>query len=208
MKIAVISANGRTGRNFVTEALRAGHMVKAGVHNQIEILEHINLQIVKCDALRSSDVNNLIKDCDTVVSLIGHGRRSPKKLQSQAIANVINAMKNQNIARLISLTGTAVRVDGDKITLIDRILNFSISIIDHNRIKDGKKHAQLIMDSGLNWTIVRVLKLTNTSHIGKYKLTKNGPTKTFTSRKLVARAILELIEKNEFINHLPMISRK
>lgn len=208
MKIAVISANGRTGRNFVMAALQAGHTVKAGVHRQNEILEHINLQIVKCDALSSREVNNLIKDCDTVVSLIGHGRRSPKNLQSQTIANVMNAMKDQNIARLISLTGTAVRVAGDKITLIDRILNFSISVIDHNRIKDGKKHAQLIMDSKLNWSILRVLKLTNSSHIGKYKLTKNGPTKTFTSRKLVSKALLELIEKNEFINHLPMISKK
>ena len=56
--------------------------------------------------------------------------------------------------RLISLTGTGVRFPGDKITLIDRILNLSISIIDPKRIKDGKNHVTLLKNSDLDWYVM------------------------------------------------------
>ena len=34
MKIAVIAANGRTGKAFVSKALKKGHQIRAGVHRK------------------------------------------------------------------------------------------------------------------------------------------------------------------------------
>ena len=73
---------------------------------------------------------------------------------------LVETMKQQSITRLVSLTGTGVRFPGDKITLIDRILNLSISIIDQRELKTSKDHVRFATNC-LDWTIIRVLKLQN-----------------------------------------------
>lgn len=206
MKVAVVSANSRSGQFFIKQALINNIEIKAGINRKNNLLNDKLITVIKCNALVKSDVINLISGCDAVVSVIGHGRSSPANLQSDAVTNVIEAMNQLGIKRLISLTGTGVRQKGDKITIIDRILNLSISLIDPKRIKDGLRHAEIIQNSNLDWSIVRVLKLDNFM-TKKYKLTKNGPTKVLTSRNEVGLAIIELLKNNSFIKEMPIISK-
>jgi putative NADH-flavin reductase len=207
MKIAVVAANGRSGQVFVKAALGAGHEIRAGVRSSRNNLpEHPNLTIVHCDATSTNDLTNLVNGQDAVVSLIGHVKGSPPDVQSNAINQLIKIMDSSGPKRLISLTGTGVRVPGDKITIMDRILNLGISLVDPNRIKDGLHHVELIKKTGLDWTIIRVLKLQNTAP-RPYQLTKNGPTKLYVSREEVAQAILEVLENNSFVREAPILSR-
>lgn len=206
MKIAVVAANGRSGKEFVLAALKNGHEVHAGVYRNYQFDENPRLEIVQCDATDPKQIQNLLNGCDAVVSFIGHGRKSPASVQTDAISNVINAAEETGIKRVVSLTGTGVRFPGDNITLMDRILNFSIGTIDPKRVNDGKKHVEILKRSDLGWTIIRVLKLTN----GKPKpftLNQNGPTKLFTPRSEVALACLEVLQNNSFIKQAPIISK-
>ena len=115
-------------------------------------------------------------------------------------------MQQNNLKRIISLTGTGVRFPQDKISLLDRILNYTIGLIDPNRIKDGRKHVQLLKQSNLDWTVIRVLKLQN-NRPKPYKLTLHGPTKWWVSRYEVAKATLEVLDEGTFINKAPIISK-
>lgn len=206
MKIAVIAANGRTGRHFVEEALQHKHEVIACVHNSSTITPHNFLTVTACDATNQDDVIKATKKADAIVSFIGHVKKSPDNLQTEAIKNIIKAAEVNSISRVVSLTGTGVRFNGDKITVLDRLLNFSIKFIDPTRIADGIEHAQILKQSSLKWTIIRVLKLTNRK-AASYTLTSHGPTKLFTSRKEVAKACLEVLENQTFINDAPIISK-
>ncbi len=206
MKIAVVGASGKSGIKFIDLALKNGYQIKAGINRSNKLTNKDNLEVVKCNALNYSEIEELISGCQVVVSLIGHGRKSPSNLQTQAISNIIKAMKKQNIRRLISLTGTGVRKTGDKITLIDRLLNFSIKLIDPKRIDDGLKHAEVIEKSDLDWTIIRVLKL-HDLYESKFSLVELGPAKVLVSRKEVAEAIILLIKNNSFINKFPIIGK-
>jgi hypothetical protein len=109
------------------------------------------------------------------------------------------------ITRIISLTGTGVRMPGDNITLIDRILNMLVSIADPARVRDGIQHAHLLQQSQCEWTILRVLKLQNTPE-RPFHLKINGPTKLFVSRQDVAKAALEVIENHSFIRAMPILA--
>ncbi len=206
MNIAVIAANGRSGNAFVKQALAAGHSVRAGVYKSNNLQEHPNLTIVECDAINKDDLANLIKGQDAVVSFIGHVKGSPAQVQTNTMRVLVEAMKQQSITRLVSLTGTGVRFPGDKITLIDRILNLSISIIDPARIKDGKDHVAFLQQTDLDWTIIRVLKLQNVK-AKPFTLKQNGPTKLYVGRDEVAKAALEVLEQNTFIRQAPIISK-
>jgi hypothetical protein len=115
-------------------------------------------------------------------------------------------MQGLNIIRIVSLTGTGVRFPGDKITIVDRILNLSISIIDPARVKDGKNHVEVLKASNLDWTIIRVLKLQNVQP-RPFKLLENGPTKWYVGRTEVAKAVLEVLEQGSFIKQAPIIGK-
>lgn len=205
MRIAVIAANGKSGQAFVHAALAAGHDVVAGVHRSNPFGKQEKLAVKTCDATDLSSVNQLINGCECVVNLIGHVKGSPATVQTDATKVIIAAMKQQKIKRYIGLTGTAVRISGDKISIIDRLMNTSITIIDPARISDGKNHVAVLQGSELDWTVVRVLKLTN-QKVSTYFLSEHGPVKPFTSRKEVAQVIVSLVEQSTYIKKTPIIT--
>jgi putative NADH-flavin reductase len=207
MKIAIIGAQGKSGQTFVRLALNNGHQVRAGILGKSPFELHERLEVVNCDATNQSDVTNLIKGCDAVVSLIGHVKGSPRMLQTEATQTIIAAMQQMKIVRFVSLTGTGARQKGDTPSLIDKILNFIVYKVDPDRVDDGVEHIKMLHTSNINWTVVRVLKLTK-SRPRKFQLTRYGPAKLLTSRGEVASAILNILSTDEYNHTTPVISRR
>lgn len=206
MNIAVIAANGRTGRAFVKAALTAGHIVRAGSLTTGNFPEHPNLTEIQCDATNEASVRALIAHQDAVASFIGHVKGSAPDVQTEATKTLVNSMRLEGVKRIISLTGTGVRFTGDKIPLIDRFLNMAVSIVDPHRVTDGRNHVEVLKQSTLDWTVIRVLKLQNVA-AKPFSLREYGPTKLYVSRDEVAAAALKVIEDNSFIRQAPIICR-
>lgn len=205
MILAVVGANGRSGRVFVEAALARGHQVRAGVYGVHSFQARDGLDVMACDATNPADVAQLIRHTDAVVSLIGHVRHSPADVQTRAITTILEAMRQTGLTRLVSLTGTGVRFPGDKITLLDAVLNSAVRLIDPDRIRDGIEHAAVLQRSQVNWTLVRVLKLTDGA-AQAYGLHSDGPARLMTSRATVAAAICEVLENNSFCREAPIIT--
>ena len=157
-----------------------------------------------CDATDADEVSRLVEGADAVVSLIGHVKGSPADVQTNAMQTIIAAMHAHGCPRLISLTGTGVRFPGDRITLVDRLLNWAVTMVDRPRIEDGRRHAVLLQQSRLDWTLIRVLKLMD-SRPKPFTLKAHGPTKWYVSRVDVAKAILEVLERGNFVGEAPII---
>ena len=94
---------------------------------------------------------------------------------------------------------------GDSVKFIDWCMNAAINVIDHNRIVDGKMHVQALQQSTVDWTVLRVLKLTNGGSQPNI-LTLHGPAKILVSRETVAQAALDLLEHKGFVQQAPVIS--
>lgn len=205
MKIAVIAANGRSGRAFVDAALAQGHHVRAGIFGPDPFTPHERLEVMACDATKSTEISRLIKGQDAVVSLIGHVPGTTADVQTRAMRKVVDAMHRLHLTRIVSLTGSGVRYPGDKVSFADAVLNFGLNLVDPQRIQDGTEHAEVLSKSGLDWTIIRVLKLTE-SEPHQFVLTAHGPAKTLVPRAEVAQAILQVLENKSFIKQAPIIS--
>lgn len=206
MNIAVVAANGRSGQAFIEAALAAGHTVRAGVHGKSHLKPHPQLTIVECDATNRHQLQNLLAGQQAVASFIGHIKGSESHVQTIAIQTIIDVMGELGTKRLVSLTGTGVRMPGDKISLIDRLLNISIGIIDPARVKDGKDHVAALQSSALDWTVIRVLKLQNVP-ARPFTLREHGPTKWYVGRQEVAQAVLQVLEQHSFIRQAPIICK-
>ncbi len=202
MNIAVIAADGRLGRAFVSVAKARGHNIRAGIRGNASVPQY-----VQCDATNLEQVKQLIQGCDVVVSCLGHVKGSAADVQTVATRVIIEAMYALGITRFVDLTGTGARVPDDQVTLIDRFLNFGVSLVDPNRVKDGINHLRVLEGSDLEWTTVRVLKLQNTPP-RPYELLEHGPTKIYVGRHEAAQAMMEVIEQHKFIRQAPIIGKK
>ena len=206
MKIAVLAANGRSGRVFIEHALAAGHEIRAGVYHTNTLTPHAHLEIQHCDAGSRDDVRALLKGADAVVSFIGHVKGSDHRVQRDAMNVLVPAMREGGIRRVISLTGTGVRFPGDIIGLVDRFLNFGVAMVDPDRVQDGIEHVEILKASNLDWTILRVLKLQDFKS-RPFVLAEHGPTRWFVNRNEVAQAVLQVLREQSFIQAAPILSK-
>ena len=208
MKICIFGADGRTGVEVVRYAKKCGFEVTAFVFNDNSNNYFPDgVLITKGNVMDFNSVLDAIKNTDAVISVLGHIKGSDPLMQTKGITNIVHAMKEVGINRILSLTGTGARIDGDKPSMIDRFLNKIIKVIDPERINDGILHMKVLQDSQLDFTIVRVLKLSKSDKDFKdYKLTDNGPAELQTSRKKVARVLVDLINDKNYIHKFPIIS--
>lgn len=208
MKICIFGADGRTGIEVLQYANSKGYEIVVFAYNENSLTSVGNeIKITKGDVLDYNQVLLACKNVDAVISTLGHVQGSDPRMQTRGIRNIVRAMKESNTQRIISLTGTGVRIPGHVPSFVDKVLNFIIKIIDTDRIEDGVEHARVLQDSGLDWTIVRVLKLSNNKKsTEKYTLTTGGPAEQQTSRKKVAQVMVDLIEDKSYIGKMPVIS--
>ncbi|MFT5280722.1 MAG: putative NADH-flavin reductase [Flavobacteriaceae bacterium] len=206
-RLCIFGADGRTGIQVVKTALADGHDVVAFVYDK-ENMNHFDesVQVIHGNILDALAVEEAINGVDIVISVVGHIKNSDPLMQTKGIKNIISAMKKNNIKRLVSLTGTGARIPGDTPSLADRFLNMIVNKIDPERINDGKEHLVAIQESHLDWTILRVLKLTNSDFNGKYNLTEHGPVELTTSRRRVARIMIDLAISEDYIGKMPISS--
>jgi hypothetical protein len=205
MKIAVIAAQGRSGQAFVKEALVAGHDVAAGIRGDSPFERHDRLNTFQCDATNIEQVTRLIDRADAVVSLIGHVKGSTDFIQSDATKTILRAMEVAGVKRIVSLTGAGVWVPGDRFEKPIKLLNTISSRLGVKRFDDGIRHVELLHASSTDWTVVRVLLLTNGTP-GKFRLTPHGFAKIPTPRREVAKAILQVLERQSFVHDHPVVT--
>ncbi len=208
MKICVFGADGRTGVEVVNYAVEQSFDVVAFVYtNNSNIYFPKNVSIKQGNVMNYGNVEEALKATDAVISVLGHIKNSDPLMQTKGITNIVQAMKNLGIQRVLSLTGTGARTEGDTPSLIDMFLNFVVTRVDPDRMHDGVEHVKVLQNSRLDFTVVRVLTLSKSDKECKnYKLTDGGPAELHTSRKKVAHVLVDLINNKTYIGKLPIIS--
>lgn len=204
--VAVLGANGHTGRELVTALIDAGYAVRAGVHrSDTAVRKHDLVHVMQANAHDPEALTRLVRGSTAVFSALGHNRASGTDVQTAAMQHLIATASEHGVKRIVSLTGTGVRVPGDTPELLDTALNTVLGAIAPSRIQDGINHVRVLKTSNLAWTVLRVLILTNGAK-QSFGLTPHGPALRLTSRKTVAQAFVRVLETNRYIAQMPIIS--
>src|SRR3954453_23327108 len=118
MKLLVVGATGGTGRSVLTAALEAGHEVTAFARwpSAVE-LKHPKLRVAEGDVLKPETVSAAVAGQDAVVSALGPSKGTPPgTLISEGIRNVLAAMSQHQVRRLVFESGLMVG-DGSELAL-------------------------------------------------------------------------------------------
>lgn len=161
MKIAVLGANGKTGRLVVAEALERGYDVVAAVRDPSRMdMNHANLRVARADATDEVALTEALQGIDAVVSTLGRssqgGPRRP--VFAPAMRATLAAMHATGAGRLsvVSAQGTGEEPD-DGLTLPLRLMRRLLG----SAIDDMGEMERLVKASDVQWTIMRPGGLTN-----------------------------------------------
>ncbi len=211
MKLLIIGATGGTGRELVKQALELGHKITILVRNSEKVLtSHPSLQVINGNVLNLKEVEQAVSGQDAVISSLGHKRFFIKtNILSEGTKNIIASMEKQNVKRFICITTLGINDSRFRLGLYYTL--FTIPIILFFYFRDKSKQEKLIMNSKLDWTIVRPGQLTNSKLTGEYQVGNNVGnyfmTKTI-SRANVAHFILsQLCDKTFFHKKVGIVNR-
>ncbi len=208
-KIALFGGTGQTGKEFLTLALERGYSVKALARSPEKLsVQHSNLEVVKGDVLNIEDVSRVVEGCDLTVSLFGHVKGSPEWLQTNGTKNIIMAMKEHNLEKIISLSGGGLPYpEKDQPKFADKLIRTIMKIAVPKILNDAIEHHKVLADSGLKWIIIRAPRLTNGSKKGAYRVGWVGVNaSTQIARADLADFILKQVEDDHYLYQMPFVS--
>ena len=168
MKILVFGASGGTGLEVVTQALDKGHEVTAFVRDpaKISALEHENLEIATGDVLNPEAVAAAVQDQEAVCVAIGAG---PKRttIREEGTRIIIRAMHDNGIRRLICLSSLGVGDSKSNLPFFTRYV--IVGIVLRHAFADHENQEIVVMNSELDWTLVRPPHLKEGPRTGVYQ---------------------------------------
>lgn len=207
MKIIVFGANGRVGSKIVNKLLAMDHSVVAFVHSDSYSENHQNLTVIQGDIHDAEGVNKAMVGCDAVASALGSWNTATKDIQVEGMKNIIPAMKQNNIDRIVSLTGSGARDITDKPTIFANLNRLVILMVANKVFKDGEDHIALLRGSKLAWSVVRSPAMVESNNTG-FKLSDKSPSPWATIvRDDVAQSMSELVCNRQWLQSSPFIKR-
>ncbi len=175
-KIIVFGATGGTGKLVVEQALKTGYHVTVVIRNpEAFIIQHENLEIIKGDVFQPWTFENAINDKDVVVSCLGIQKREPTTVYSEGVGNIIHAMQNENVNRIICLSAAAVIIPPKSSFIMKFVTKNILQRIFKYSYTDMLIMEKMLHETNLNWTVIRPPWLRDTGHTGKYRISINEP---------------------------------
>ena len=151
-KVIVFGATGRIGKKLVKQLLDKGHHVTAFVRDprKLEIASD-RLETYKGDVLDAEAVAESIRGQDAVFSALGAGLKG--NLRSEGTKTIVEGMKRAGVRRLISLSTLGAGDSYGNLNFYWKYVMFGILL--RKAFADHKRQEQIIMESSLDWTLVR-----------------------------------------------------
>ena len=199
MKLAIFGATGNTGLELVKQALEKGHQVTAFVRDPSRLsIKHDQLNFVTGDVFDPASVAEAVQNQDVVVCALGARDLKKTTIRATGTTNIIQAMKQHNVQRLLVVTSMGTGDSWDTLSMVNKF--FYATLLKSSR-EDHEAQETAVKQSGLDWTIIRPSGLTDEPRTGVYEVGENIPAKTSKiARADVADLIVKELEQNALIH--------
>lgn len=199
MKLVVFGSTGKTGIEIVKQSLAQGFEVTAFLRDASRMpFTNDRLQCIAGDVLNLMDVQKAVQELDAVICALGTNSLAKTTIRSEGTANIITAMNDQHIKRLVVISAMGVAESWSTLSFINKLF---FAILLRNTRLDHEKQEAVVKKSGLDWTIVRPSGLTDTALTGDYSTGENIQAVTSKiARADVAHFIIKELMNNANIH--------
>jgi putative NADH-flavin reductase len=214
MKILLLGATGRTGKQIIVEAIKRGHSITAIVRDPSKLKDY-QISIIKGTPYDLETVEQAIPGCEAVINTLNISRKTdnpwarltaPKDLISRSASNAISAMKKAGLKRYIAIStigaGSSWRNAPVILKLIVSTSNLKYAFRDHGT------QESMLQNSDMDYTICRAPMLTNEMNIKGVVAVKEDeiPPRPVLSRNAAANFFINIIENNNNIKQTVNLS--
>ena len=200
MRLLVLGASGRIGRQVVEQALGHGHDVTAFVRDPARLgITHERLSVIPGDVTDAAAVQAAVDGQDAVVSALGSRGERPVRVYSDGIANTIRAMVARGVPRLVVVSAAGAGGERRGLPVLYRLM--LANPLMREVYEDLERMEGDVMLSDLDWTIVRPAALTDGPQVGHYRVVEGGfvPRGRSISRADVAALALKSVEAGLYV---------
>lgn len=208
MKVIVFGATGSVGRLAVERLLAESHEVTAFARRAERLdIEDPQLAVQAGDAMDFASVSAAVAGHDSVVVALGAGASRKSRVRSEGTRNIIRAMQQHGIDRIICQTTLGAGESWANLNFFWKRIMFGLLLrpvfVDH------QVQEQLVRDSGLDWTIVRPSALTDDPADGAFQVDIPPSERRLTlkiSRADVAGFLARCLDESIFMHRAVSIS--
>lgn len=208
MRLALFGATGRAGGAFLRQSRAAGHEIHALVRSPGRLDQHISgVATTAGDARDLAAAERVIQGADAVVAAIGGTGPGNLAVLQQSTAAILTAMTRHGVRRLIVIQGFHLPFPDDPHNLGRLAMRVMLRLWNRHLSADTYRMAAALRDSDLDWTLIRMPRLTpgppgEDYRVGHLAL---GPWSTVTTGQ-VGHFTLAILETGGFVRQAPMIA--
>ena len=205
MKVAIIGATGFVGRRVLDEALARGLQVTAIARQQKDLPENANLRIALGDVADTEWLAKQLAGQDAVISAYNPGWAEDNLYEktSRGAQQILDAVKKAGVKRLLVVGGAGSLEVAPGVELVDTP-EFPENIRPGAQVVRDLRN-KLRNETSLDWTylspaaLLEPGKRTGQFRLGTTKLLMNGQAPAGISVEDLSVAIIDEIEKPQFI---------
>jgi putative NADH-flavin reductase len=170
--LLVMGATSGIGAKVVDEATGRGIPVRAFARSAGEMQATDLVIPVAGDAREPSDVARALEGAEAVIYALGIRERlsmiwEEETMFSETTRVLIEAMGAAGVRRLVAITGFGAGRSADAMSFLERTGHRAVL---GKPYEDKTRQEALIMESDLDWTVVRPVILTKSGRTGRYRV--------------------------------------
>lgn len=170
MQLTVFGATGRTGGCIVAQALERGHRVTAFVRSAASLqVRHPQLDVIVGDIADSIEIQRVVNGQDVILIALGAKLGAHEQVCTQATLNIVPAMQEFGVRRLINVSGIGTSESRANLGRIGIAIANGMRALDRDAYVDKETQDSLIRNSDLEWINVCPPRLTQGPRTGVYR---------------------------------------
>lgn len=209
MKLTIFAATGGIGRQALEQAVAADHDVTAVVRNPQKLSGEVRVVTADLAAPDPEALGSAVEGADAVLSGLGPRSASEAGIASRGTRAIVQAMKATDVRRLVVVSAAPISTiaspgrpkppkhDPGEGFFVRSLLGPLIKVALRKQYADLALMEDTLWDSGLDWTAVRPVRLTNGPLTGTYRIAydQNLRRGLSISRADVAQCMLRVLEQ-------------
>lgn len=210
MNVLLFGATGKSGLLVIEKLLLHDHHVTAYVRNPGKLrIEHQNLTVVQGNLTDQVRIGAVVLAQDAVISLLGPSGKGSCDELTIGLQLIVAAMKQHGVRRLIAISTASATDPLDGFSISFWLAIHAIKLLQPSAYNYFVQTAQLIRNSGLDWTLVRLGMLTDKENAAPPALGYVGSRQIrlfSTSRNVLANFLLAQLNDATWLQKAPAIS--